>query len=165
MEHIILPKGDYYLLAGVLIGENGILKGKNMLLHTRNRVIKEIYGPIPSEQALFLSGKNKESKDFSRVISEITNEETTGDSYFLDCSAFTVMPGLVDCHVHLAFDGVDAEKAMAGWNETKNIQPLATSRFESLISNGILAVRDGGDQAGINLLLRKKRRRKRYPVH
>ena len=164
MEHIILPKGDYYLLAGALIGENGILKGKNMLLHTRNRVIKEIYGHIPSEQALFLSDKNKESKDFSRVISEITNEETTGDSYFLDCSAFTVMPGLVDCHVHLAFDGMDAEKVMTGWNETENIQPLAASRFESLISNGILAVRDGGDQAGINLLLRKKAQEKEIPV-
>lgn len=163
MEHIILPKENYYLLAGVLIGKDGILKGSNILLHIRNRVIKAIYGPVPSEQILSLSGKNKEPRDLRRTISEITKEENTGYFSFLDCSAFTVMPGLVDCHIHLAFDGVDDEKTTSGWNEPENFQSMAVSRFDSLISNGILTVRDGGDQAGINLLLRKKAQEKEIP--
>jgi len=163
MEHIILPKENYYLLAGTLIGKDGKLKGSNMLLYIRNKVIKDIYGPVPLEQTLFLSGRKREPGDLLRTICEITKEEDIGNSSFLDCSAFTVMPGLVDCHVHLAFDGVDAAKATASWNEPESIQPLAASRFESLISNGILAIRDGGDQAGINLMLRKITQEKEIP--
>ncbi len=168
MEHIILPKRNYYLLAGTLIGKEGNSEGNNILLHIQNRILKDIYGPVPSEQISSLqtssfSGENKERRNLLRAISEITKEEPPEDSSFLDCSAYTVMPGLVDCHVHLAFDGVDDEKAMTGWNEPESVQPLAASRFESLISNGILAVRDGGDQAGINLLLRKITQEKKIP--
>ena len=163
MEHIILPKENYYLLAGTLIGKDGKLEGSNMLLHIRNGIVKDIFGPITSGQTLFLSGDKKEPGDLLQSISEITKEEPPGDFSFLDCSAYTVMPGLVDCHVHLAFDGVDDEKAMAGWKEPESFQSMAVSRFESLISNGILAVRDGGDQLGINLLLRKKAQEKEIP--
>jgi len=163
MEHIILPKENYYLLAGTLIGKDGKSEGSNMLLHIRNRIVKDIYGPIPSGQTLFLSAQNKECGYLLQSISEIIKEKDISDSSFLDCSAYTVMPGLVDCHIHLAFDGVDDEKAKAGWNEPGNFQSMAVSRFESLISNGILAVRDGGDQAGINLLLRKITQEKEIP--
>ncbi len=163
MEHIILPEGNYYLLAGALIGKDGNLEGSNILIHIQNRIIKGIYSPVISEQTSSFSSENKERRNLLRAISEITKEEAPEDSSFFDFSAFTVMPGLVDCHVHLAFDGIDDEKAKAGWNEPESVQPLVASRFKSLISNGILAVRDGGDQMGINLLLRKISQEKLIP--
>jgi len=71
MEHIILPKGNYFLLAGALICKDGKLEGNNILIHIRNRTIKDLYGPVTSEQTSSLKGhfRLKENKIYSaRVV-------------------------------------------------------------------------------------------------
>jgi len=65
---------------------------------------------------------------------------------FLDLGPLTVLPGLVDCHVHLALPpprlGDDAAQVLAG-------------RLAGCLDYGLIAVRDGGDRLGSTLDLKK----------
>jgi len=65
--------------------------------------------------------------------------------------SLTVIPGLIDCHVHLAFDG------MSGQHPHEEAFSLAERLQGNLSSNlacGIVAVRDGGDRGGAGLVCR-----------
>lgn len=71
---------------------------------------------------------------------------------FISSDNLTVIPGLIDCHVHLAFDGLNSQS-----QQTKE-SSLNVGLQEKLASNlvhGIVAVRDGGDREGIGLACRK----------
>lgn len=64
-----------------------------------------------------------------------------------DC---TVLPGLIDCHVHLAMSGkTDPElRAIQLQNEFEKNSPLIRERIETSLGLGIMALRDGGDIGG-----------------
>ena len=57
----------------------------------------------------------------------------------------TVIPGMIDCHVHLALDG--EEKSLHFKDRLKD-------KMASNLTHGIAAVRDGGDKDGIGLACR-----------
>ena len=72
-------------------------------------------------------------------------------SPFLDLSEYTLLPRLVDCHVHLFMSGtddIDARKRQleAGYDELKAVISEHIARH---ISSGVGAVRDGGDNKGL----------------
>jgi imidazolonepropionase-like amidohydrolase len=72
-------------------------------------------------------------------------------SSFLDFSEFTLMPKLVDCHVHLFMSGTDdiaARKRQleAGYDALK---PVISAHIARHLSCGVGAVRDGGDGKGL----------------
>ena len=71
---------------------------------------------------------------------------------FLDCSRLTVLPGLVDCHVHLASDGVGFQAASQQWAEPAGAKEQVTRRLGETLAAGVLLVRDGGDRAKLGLL-------------
>lgn len=86
------------------------------------------------------------------MILAIEQTETGHSKYakILDFSDCTILPGMVDSHVHLA---------MAGENPLETRKKTRDSRFESRrpviarnlrqhLANGVVAVRDGGDRAG-----------------
>jgi imidazolonepropionase-like amidohydrolase len=69
----------------------------------------------------------------------------------LDLSQYTVLPSLVDCHVHLFMSGTDdiaARKRQleAGYEELKGVISAHINRHGS---SGVGAVRDGGDGKGL----------------
>jgi imidazolonepropionase-like amidohydrolase len=69
----------------------------------------------------------------------------------IDCGNLTILPGLVDCHVHLALDGVNFEESLKRWNDREALaEHLAASLVETL-NAGVLAVRDGGDRSSVGL--------------
>lgn len=71
---------------------------------------------------------------------------------------YTVLPGLVEAHAHLFLDGapVDFEVRKAYLKKpTDWMMARARERLHRLISLGITAVRDAGDNRGINLALRQ----------
>ena len=74
----------------------------------------------------------------------------------LDLAEFTVLPALVDCHVHLALDGKDFASARRRWEQPGEMAKQVQSELEDTLGHGILAVRDGGDRAGIGLYTRKQ---------
>ncbi len=63
-------------------------------------------------------------------------------NHYLDLSTHTILPALVDSHVHLAFNGQPGSQGGIPYETVKkNIQRHLAIFFET----GILAVRDGGD--------------------
>lgn len=73
------------------------------------------------------------------------NDPSTQGVVWINCGDLTILPGLVDCHVHLALDGVDFERSLKRWdNEGVLSEHLAVS-LENTLNAGVLAVRDGGD--------------------
>lgn len=93
---------------------------------------------------------NPETED----ISNFNNSDNNSALYNL--SHCTLLPGLIDCHVHLALDGIDFGKARTLWNHEKELWNRTAQDLQNTISAGIVAVRDGGDLNGIGLTLRNR---------
>ena len=76
--------------------------------------------------------------------------ETTPKDLWLDLSAFTVLPPLFDCHVHLALSGsIDpARKVNPLHLAYESIFPDITRHIQANFRHGVLGVRDGGDPLG-----------------
>lgn len=71
---------------------------------------------------------------------------------------WTVMPGLIDAHVHLFLEGhpMDAAIRKAGTAQSPDaLVQQGAARLQKIIRAGVMAVRDAGDNRGINLRLRK----------
>ncbi|MEU6353107.1 amidohydrolase family protein [Streptomyces sp. NPDC047072] len=65
----------------------------------------------------------------------------------------TVLPGLIDAHVHLAFDGGgDPVATLAESSDEKLLEDMRR-RAEQLLSSGVTTVRDLGDRNGLALRL------------
>lgn len=69
----------------------------------------------------------------------------------IDFSHLTLLPGLIDCHIHLALDGVDFQQATAQWERPEDLEVRISLELERYLANGVLVVRDGGDRPGIAL--------------
>jgi len=76
------------------------------------------------------------------------------DTEVIDVSRFTVLPGLVDCHDHLAFHGYELVRRW-GLDEPQSTHHLRTARVASqILAAGYTAVRDaGGLDAGFRLAI------------
>jgi len=82
----------------------------------------------------------------------------------IDLSSYTIIPGLMDAHVHLGMSGTtDITKRemqlVAGYEE---IEAIISGHIEDHLHHGIIAVRDGGDHGGY-VLKYKKSIRKQNP--
>lgn len=72
----------------------------------------------------------------------------------LRCPGTTVMPGMIDCHVHLAFDaGPDPIRAVADADPGKLSTAMA-GRAEQMLAAGVTTVRDLGDRDALTVALR-----------
>lgn len=72
------------------------------------------------------------------------------DSSVVDLSYATLLPPLIDCHVHLVMSGsVDADfRAQQLQAECAQLAPVIKRHLANLFGHGVLAVRDGGDRNG-----------------
>src|SRR5438876_4066934 len=79
-----------------------------------------------------------------------------GETEVIDASRFTVVPGLVDCHDHLAFHGYELVRRW-GLDEPQSTRQLRTARVVSqVLASGYTAVRDGGGpDAGFRLAIQE----------
>ncbi|WTQ62232.1 amidohydrolase family protein [Streptomyces sp. NBC_00158] len=68
----------------------------------------------------------------------------------------TLLPGLVDAHVHLALDaGPDPVAALLAASDTELYAAMA-ARAEQLLATGVTTVRDLGDRGGLAVRLREE---------
>ena len=87
-------------------------------------------------------------------ITQISREKVTSEQcVFLD--GITLLPGLIDAHVHLALDGKDFKEAYSLWKQEAKILDAMKNHLSDYLKSGIVAVRDGGDNLGLNLSLAK----------
>jgi imidazolonepropionase-like amidohydrolase len=90
-------------------------------------------------------------------IETVTTAGTTiaaGDAEVIDVSGCTILPGLIDCHDHLAFHGYELVRRW-GLDEPASTRHLRTAGAAArLLAAGYTAVRDaGGLDAGLRLAI------------
>ncbi|MFF0221636.1 amidohydrolase family protein [Streptomyces sp. NPDC004629] len=72
----------------------------------------------------------------------------------LRCHGATVLPGMADCHVHLAFDaGPDIVGAVVD-TESSELSTAMADRARLMLAAGVTTVRDLGDRDGLTVALR-----------
>jgi len=97
------------------------------------------------------------------IISMIETGTPIHDRHnLLDLSHCTIIPGLIDSHVHLAMSGTEDQEIRrnqldASFEDTRSVVSL---HLKEHARHGVVAVRDGGDHAGHIL-----RYIKDYPAH
>ncbi|HIJ56028.1 MAG TPA: amidohydrolase family protein [Deltaproteobacteria bacterium] len=66
----------------------------------------------------------------------------------VDCSRHTVLPGLIDSHVHLFMSGTGDRKIREDQLDApyEKIKPVIIEHIKGLLRYGVVAVRDGGDR-------------------
>ncbi len=126
----LAQKTEYTILAGLLIDGTGRPPQRNAAIRVKNGKISAIppgLDPDPARQIL------------------------------IDCSHLTILPGLIDCHIHLALNGSGCS-GTAGHRDD-NLLETVTARLDGMLAAGIMAARDGGDRrlAGIKSVRRLNR--------
>jgi len=73
----------------------------------------------------------------------------------IDLSNCYLAPGLVDCHVHFAMNGLNLQSAIDGWVDEDATRGRVAETLRQYLDAGVTHVRDGGDAAGIGLTARR----------
>jgi imidazolonepropionase-like amidohydrolase len=112
-----------YILAGWLVDGSGGPILKKLILETKNHRIVEM--------------RRATDKDAAR-----------GD--LLDLSNYTLVPGLVDCHVHLSMSGssdpsLRERQLCASFTDAKQ---MIRNHLVLSLRHGVIGLRDGGDRGG-----------------
>ena len=94
-------------------------------------------------------------------------DSTQPDLPVLDLSDCTLLPGLIDCHVHLAMSPIDRRSPSAGPTAEKHdlFRGRILKHLNQLLAKGVMAVRDGGDASGSVLLYKADSGTPDHPVH
>lgn len=127
---VIKPNQDYYIWASfALLGED-LEPEKNVLLEIKDSSIYKIHN-VRRE--------------------ELPSDITSSSNFFSFGKEVTLLPSLIDAHIHLALNGIDFNQARASWSTEKYRHLIIKNAFSQLLDAGIGIVRDGGDSAGLNL--------------
>ncbi len=93
------------------------------------------------------------------ILSIKTGEYRVRDSGdVIDFSQCTILPGMVDCHVHLAMSGsLDPEIRKRQLNAPfEEIRDVIAGHLNEQLNHGVFALRDGGDRWGHALRYKKE---------
>ena len=128
----IMQKGEYSVLAGWLIDGTGSPYQEHVIIDVSDNRIREV--------------RRAGEGQYSDSIPVI------------DYSDSTVIPGLLDCHVHLSLSGnIDPdirEKEHKADFEIRRI--MIEKNIRTHLSNGVIAVRDGGDKESHTLKYKRE---------
>jgi imidazolonepropionase-like amidohydrolase len=105
-------------------------------------------GPIRHNVVIKISGGSIVELDQTETTLESFMQKKTADLF--DFSEYTVVPGLVDSHVHLSMSGTEDPKVRQRQLEAEfeEIEPVISKHVQSHLDNGIVAVRDAADHLG-----------------
>ena len=113
-------------------------------------------GPIQKDMLIEI--KKDHIRDLSTASPSQTKNTDGHDSQFLDLGHCTVLPGLIDTHVHLAMSETDdpefrRHQLNASFGEAKD---RISAHLRDHLVSGVVAVRDGGDKGGHALNYKQK---------
>lgn len=123
---------SHRLFAGWLIDGTGAPAKRNALIGVEDGFISSVEFPSPEE------------------LFRLERDDSFAVEAYPSC---TILPGLIDCHVHLSMSGeIDRElRVRQLGNVFEQNGPLILKRLERCLGLGITAVRDGGDVGGHTL--------------
>jgi len=122
--------------AGWLIDGTGGAIQKDVVLHIADGTILSVHGVTDAP--------------------ELTDEST--DAEKIDLSDCTVLPGLIDSHVHMFMSGTADRKIRDEQLDADfhKIEPIIARHIKQLLKYGVVAVRDGGDKNGHTLRFKQQ---------
>ncbi len=108
-------------------------------------------GAAPIERAAIVveDGRIREAGPASQVREPQGNEVQQ-----IDCSDYTVLPGLIDCHVHLVFSAQASALQDILSEGNRRILLRAVHNAQLALRTGVTTVRDCGGRAGVTFELR-----------
>jgi imidazolonepropionase-like amidohydrolase len=89
------------------------------------------------------------------TIAAVGGQPPGGEAEVLDLQGRTLMPGLIDCHVHLTFSGEPQEVERAATVPVPDIAWTAAASARQTLDGGVTTVRDVGARAGVAIRLRE----------
>jgi imidazolonepropionase-like amidohydrolase len=94
-----------------------------------------------------------EAGRFASLVTEHRDGLTHGDRSIIDLRGHTLLPPLVNCHVHLTMSGTldPLTRDMQLQNDFHTAAEIIRGHLRSHLAHGVTAVRDGGDSMGHTL--------------
>ncbi|MER6382474.1 amidohydrolase family protein [Streptomyces sp. NPDC001127] len=120
------------------------------LLITAGRVLTGPGGEYVEDGAVLVRGSTIAAVGPRETLAGLATEGLSTKS-FPDA---TVMPGLIDSHVHLAFDASSDPVAALQGSDDETLMPGMADRARQLLRSGVTTVRDLGDRNGLAVRLR-----------
>lgn len=68
----------------------------------------------------------------------------------LPWQCYSLLPGWIDAHVHLALDSLDFYQCLENWEQPSLIEEKIQGFLRRYLERGIVAIRDGGDLPGFS---------------
>ncbi len=127
------PSKTYYIWTPLALAGPDLLPEKNVLIEIKDTRIMS---------------KHRVLRD------KLPASVTKSPGYICFKDTVTLMPSLIDAHVHLALDGRKFEHPARLSTDKELSQQKIMQTLQAISESGIGAVRDGGDCKGINLLIK-----------
>src|ERR687885_1622692 len=110
------------------------------------RLIDGTGSPPRLDQAVYLEG--------SRIVALGPAKEIPSDADVVDLSGSTVLPGLIDCHVHLVFSHSEYPLGDLLAEDDQQLLLRGVAAARQALRAGITTVRDLGGRGGVTFRLR-----------
>lgn len=130
----------------IAYGSGGVMD----LLVMAGRVLTEPGGGCIADGAVFVRGESIVAVGPQAEVEAAVPQDVPR----ISVPNATVVPGLIDCHVHLAFDAGIDPVGVVQESDDVNLLLGMTKRAGQLMRSGVTTVRDLGDRGGLALRLR-----------
>ncbi|GBF32054.1 dihydroorotase [Desulfocucumis palustris] len=157
-------------ILGLTTGKHIIVKAGSLFDGTGSRVRDRVDIYIEGQRVYSIEPNRKGGEspgaspaDFDRLNPSGRTNDGPRHMEVVDLSHCTLLPGLVDCHVHLALDGRDFNDSLARWENRAEFTELVNENLSGALAKGIAGVRDGGDLKGLTLRHRNEIARGNFP--
>jgi imidazolonepropionase-like amidohydrolase len=94
--------------------------------------------------------------DGDRIATIERNGHPSGADSVIDATGMFLLPGLIDCHVHLVMRGEDADPAAVSGRSERDIALHAAESAARTVRGGITSVRDVGGWNHLEIVIRRR---------
>ncbi len=109
----------------------------------------------PSDSALLIENEHVVSLGPATAFDGI-------DAPIVDCTGLSILPGLIDCHVHLCFGAESQLLALLGQMNDAQIASRALQNAHATLRGGVTTVRDLGGVRNVEISIRNEIRARRW---